>query len=331
MLTGDFYRDILLTPAKKGGVLYVVSGYATATMVARHMQDMHEKKLSGVEIRLIVGMTAKEGILDTNHKGICALVEKSGDNKFNCRYIQDGKPPVHAKTYAWFNGKTPVCGYVGSANYTQTAFFGRQQEAMDKSDPREILRYYETLETVSVPCDHSDAQGLIKEDADVKTLRQDSENAGELLANRESVTTSLLNKSGDLPQRSGLNWGQRPEESRDPNQGYIRLPSEIYKGNFFPETGHVFALHTDDGQMMLCARAQSGGKAIHSVESNSFVGEYFRRRLNVPLGAPVLLKHLQTYGRTDVTFYKIEEESYLMDFSPSAGKTACNGNMPTGK
>ena len=45
------------------------------------------------------------------------------------------------------------------------------------------------------------------------------------------------------------------------------------------------------------------------------LGEYFRNRLGLANGAYVHSSDLMTYGRTDVAFYKIDEEQYYMDFS----------------
>jgi hypothetical protein len=48
---------------------------------------------------------------------------------------------------------------------------------------------------------------------------------------------------------------------------------------------------------------------------NSLLGEYFRNRLGLPNGAFVTKADLDRYGRTDVVFYKFDDEEYLMDFS----------------
>ncbi|MGI9307363.1 MAG: restriction endonuclease PLD domain-containing protein [Gammaproteobacteria bacterium] len=317
MLTDKFYQDVLLAPVKRGATLYIVSGYATAAMAARHMQDIHKRReISDVKICLIIGMTAKDGISETNHRGICSLVKKPAHkHQFECRYIPEDQKPVHAKTYAWFDGGNPICGFVGSANYTQSGFFSGQREAVEKSSPREILQYYKKMEKISRPCSHADVQGLIKEDEDAKYLREDSNGGDSGSGNMKSIISSLLDKSGNLPKRSGLNWGQRPEARREPNQAYIRLPVVISRTGFFPARGQHFTLHTDDGQVMLCNIRQDDGKAIHSTQSNSIIGTYFRHRLGVPLGELVLKEHLLNYGRTDITFYKIDDENYFMDFS----------------
>ena len=60
---------------------------------------------------------------------------------------------------------------------------------------------------------------------------------------------------------------------------------------------------------------QQNDKAITTPASNALLGEYFRNRLGLGNGAYIEKRHLQAYGRMDVTFYKIDDEQYYMDFS----------------
>ena len=60
---------------------------------------------------------------------------------------------------------------------------------------------------------------------------------------------------------------------------------------------------------------QQNDKAITTPENNSKLGEYFRYRLGLANGAFVTKEDLLRYGRTDVDFYKIDDEQYYMDFS----------------
>ena len=311
MLEGDFYESVLI-PVKDGSSLYIVSGYATPAMASRHIKDIVDRKFSKIDIHLIIGMTAKDGIGTTNHKEFCSLVKNSGIKSFQCAYVPDGEPPVHTKAYAWFHGKDPLCGYIGSANYTQTGFFFNQKEAMEESDPQEILDYYETVQKTAILCDHKDMFRLVKDDK--RSLsRPNVDGLESWVVGQNSVICTLLDESGNLPKGpSGLNWGQR--SGREPNQAYIRVPSNIQKG-FFPSRGYYFSMHTDDGEMFICSVRQDGDKAIQSSQNNSLLGKYFRRRLGVPLGDKVEKSHLEKYGRTDITFYKIDDENYMMDFS----------------
>jgi len=134
-----------------------------------------------------------------------------------------------------------------------------------------------------------------------------------MFINNQHIKVSFLDKNGFLPTKSGLNWGQRP--GRERNQAYIKLSSNIYNSNFFPERGIHFIIETDDGESFTATRAQANGKAIETPENNSILGVYFRRRLGLPLGSFVEKIHLLNYGRTDIDFYKINEYRYKMDFS----------------
>lgn len=132
-------------------------------------------------------------------------------------------------------------------------------------------------------------------------------------ASNTSVRISLLDRNGLLPGRSGLNWGQRP--GREPNQGYIRIPLPVAKTKFLPDVGRRFFLHTDDGVALECVRAQQWGKAIECPYDNSILGRYFRNRLGVPSGGAVTADHLKAYGRSDIILWRIDAETFWMDFS----------------
>ena len=315
MLTDRLFREVLLAPAEEGAnTLYVVSGYASAGMADRHFDSIGKTLKGGtkpsVEVNLIVGMTAADGISESNHNGFCSLA--SGDLKgaFRCAYLLES-PPTHAKMYAWFRNNKPVAGYVGSANYTQQGFFSAQREAMSRENPDEILAYYRKMAGLSCLCTHPDAQGIVKKDERFAPSPESGE-AGSEEKGASPVLLSLLTASGRIHDAGGLNWGQRT--GRNPNQAYIPIHQGNCPEGFFPEWMEHFTVQTDDGQFFNCSRSQQGGKAIHSTKNNE-LGEYFRHRLGVPLGRKVTKEDLEKYGRTDVGFYKLDEDDYYMDFS----------------
>ena len=111
------------------------------------------------------------------------------------------------------------------------------------------------------------------------------------------------------------NWGQRPNERRNPDQAYLPVNGELKSTSFFPDRPIHFTVLTDDGEIIQCVRAQDGGKAIHTPHDNSEIGRYIRKRLGVPSGARVSTKDLLKYGRTHIDVYKIDGENFFMDFS----------------
>ena len=118
-----------------------------------------------------------------------------------------------------------------------------------------------------------------------------------------------------VPSVSGLNWGQRV--GRNENQAYLAVPVSVQQTGFFPPIGDHFMMNCDDGTSFVCVRAQQNGKAIHTPYDNSLLGKYFRSRLGVEFGDPVLMVHLINYGRTSVDVFKDGENKYYLDFAQS--------------
>lgn len=314
MLTNGLFEAVLLKPARDGcDRLLIVSGYASAAMASRHLEAMgNDSRLSHVRIELIVGMTPLSGVSVSNHKGFQSLSLRS-QGRFACSYVTES-PPVHAKVYTWCRGDKPVRAFVGSANYTQAAFVS-QREAMSECDPKVALEYYESLVPATIFCTHHDVERRVRihMEYDREPPLWEREGDRPVKPKAESVTLPLLQRDGRIHSRGGLNWGQRP--GREPNQAYIPVPMDIARSGFFPPVGVHFTVLTDDGGLLICTRAQQDGKAIETPLNNSELGRYFRRRLGVPSGAFVTEQDLERYGRTDVTFYKLDDETYYMDFS----------------
>lgn len=324
MHKNQLFETVLSNPPDKGAdSLFIVSGYASAAMALHHLQAIRAAE-KNISVRLIVGMCPQDGIAESNHKAFQQLMLEQFPKNFECSYVI-APPGVHSKIYAWFNGENPVCGFVGSANYSQNAFRGRQLEVMEKSDPSECRAYYESLLRDSMYCTCEEIQDSItifddlefaRRRAGVKAgIKQVEATPVDRYAGLPSIEVSLLDNNNKLPQASGLNWGQR--EGREPNQAYIRLSSPVISSDFFPERAAQFTVLTDDGKVLICTRAQDNGKAIETPQNNSLIGEYFRHRLSLPNGARVSKSDLDRYGRTSVRFFKIDDETYIMDFSNS--------------
>jgi hypothetical protein len=322
MLSDAFYEKVLIEPILEGAdKIRIISGYATSAMAFHYLNDLKNRRYLA-SIDLIIGMCVRDGLSLSNHNGFKKLVAEESEysRNFKCSYIYTGKP-VHSKIYAWFRGDTFQKAFIGSANFTQTAFNYREKDILSVDVDETINDYLENVELSSIYCNHTDAESLVTIYNDkeyYKNATREELEETEAIPGTTSlpkVVLSLLDRRGELPGRSGLNWGQRPELGREPNQAYIRIPSEINRTDFFPERPIHFTVNTDDGKVLYCARAQDEGKAIQTPYNNSLLGEYFRNRLGLPNGAKVTKEDLLRYGRTDVVFYKIDDETYYMDFS----------------
>ena len=304
MLITDLYNDILIKPAQAPEIdrLKIISGFATASLADRHMEQLGQMK-KALNVELIVGMTSSMGIERVQHLGLQSLARDIPHNiNFSCRYVCDA-PPVHAKAYCWCSGEKPIFAFVGSANYTLTAFSTRQTEAMTDADAGLVAAFHESVNLKTISCLEAGVANKI-------TLRQTRRPKEK---SEDSVELSLLTRNGDTPTASGINWGQR--DNRDRDQAYINISAEINKTGFFPERRVRFVVQTDDDQSFVMVRAQDSGKGLHTTKSNALLGRYLRKRMGVSSGEYVTRQHLLDYGRSTVTFTKIDDETYLMDFS----------------
>lgn len=118
----------------------------------------------------------------------------------------------------------------------------------------------------------------------------------------------------EVPQKSGLNWGQR-DVRQNKDEACLNCP-EKYNGTFFPQEQKPFRVVTDDGVEFIMKVTGKPAKNLQVDGSLAPLGEYFRKRLKVRLGDPVTIDHLKAYGRLDVVFEK-RDDYYFMDFSPT--------------
>ena len=306
MLTDNLFQETLIKPAleSKHDRLQIVSGFATANMAARHLEALMDHEIQA-SVELIVGMTGLAGLENAQHQAFCELAQQAQNGlDFSCRYVIRSEAPVHAKAYVWWTDAIPQLAYCGSANYTMTGFMRRQKEAVSVADPIAVSSFYDSCLASTVDCND--------ESVGEHVTLLDSRQTGDERTEDEVNLSFLSSQTGETHQTSGLNWGQRGTRNR--NEAYIPIQSEYY--DFFPDIGEHFTALTDDEFPLILVRRQQDGKALHTPQSNAILGMYFRRRLGLPSGAFVHKQDLLDYGRTDVTFIKIDDETYFMDFSP---------------
>jgi len=250
-------------------------------------------------------------------------MESSYSTNFKCSYIYKF-PAVHSKLYIWYKNNVLYKSFIGSINYTQNAFSTNQREIAAEIFDKNVCEYFNEIEKDSIFCHHLDTESLIQIYNDKRYYKRHPNeevlNSGKNEPPKDDsiqqVTISLLSsRNGEVQNIGGLNWGQR--EGRNPNQAYIQLPPDVYRSNFFPLRSQHFTVVTDDSKTFICTRAQksSEGQAIETPHNNSLLGEYFRNRLGLSNGSFISRQDLENYGRTDVTFYKFDDENYYMDFS----------------
>ncbi len=321
MILNDIAKTLLFDPLSHDvNELYIISGYATPTMLSWYIKNLYHKTLTPIRIYLLVGMVPFDGISVSVHEGFIQLVRSEQPQeieKLECSYIYDA-PAVHSNLLIWAKDRSPVLAFSGSANFVQSSFVGRhRQEVMNECDPHEALEYYHSLIERSIYVHHAEVEEyvIIHPAHAVLDLENTLIDGFDLMVQQgyQTVTLSLITRSGETGKRSGLNWGQRP--GRNPNEAYISLPSRIAKSGFFPLEKRHFTAITDDRHQLILRIEQQNDKAITTPARNSDLGEYFRNRLGLANGAYITRADLERYGRTNVVFLKLDEETYYLDFS----------------
>lgn len=308
-------EKILIQPALDGAnELRIISAYASPSMASWHMEKLKELQLDNVNIKLIVGMCPYDGLSLVAHKGFQKLHQEIDAQvdapQFTCQYIYKS-PPAHSKMYLWYKNGKPVCAFTGSANYTLKGFSKECEELMLECSIDEAVFYFHSMESKSIYCIDEEVENYIRIYRDQPIANYEIMNADN--PKEQSITLSFLSKTGEVAKSSGLNWGQR--EGRNPNQAYIPFPSKYSKGDFLPLNKRHFTVVTDDGMSMILRVEQDNNKAITTPGNNAELGQYFRDRLGLDSGALIKREDLIRYGRTDVTFIKLDDEHYIMDFS----------------
>ncbi len=317
LFSKDLFKTVLLIPANDYDKLCVVSGFATAAMARNHIDTIKNVFKKDINIDLIVGMTPQTGI-GISHHSIFKTLTDDVNIPFNCSYVEMRYPPVHSKIYIWLRKNEPKLSFSGSANYTQNAFFSAQKEALSQCEPKSAYDYFEKLTKYTIKCNHIEAEEYCKQDVIVK---KEGYSVGTGTESLEVCELPLIStKTGEIQEAAGLNWGQssalkNPKNPRNKNDAYLAVPIEIRRKKFFPPREQYFSVRTDDGYAITCVIAQDYGKAIHTPNDNSELGIYFRARLGVELGKKIETADLDRYGRRSVTFVKLDEEDYYMDFS----------------
>lgn len=310
--TNGAVEKILFAPIKeRADKLCILASDATPSMASWLLKSYEEIGISDVTVELIITDTLNKGMDKNSHESFRELHGTRYSDKwgnFSCNYLIQPFGMEIGNYCIWLKEDIPVKAYEFLVPFTQQYFLHENEEDIKEIDMDFAYEIYGEVEKRSMYCTHAEVEEYI--------VFRSSDNSmdGQITEDNENyVCLSLLAKGGNIGKKSGLNWGQRGK--RNKNEAYIPLPSYVAKSGFFPLNKQHFLVVTDDHHTLQLRVEQQNDKAITTPASNALLGEYFRNRLGLCNGAYVRKEDLLAYGRTDVTFYKIDEEQYYMDFS----------------
>ena len=166
MITTDITRTVLFDPLVLDvNELYIVSGYATPTMLSWYIKNLYHKTRTPIKISLLVGMVPFDGLSVSVHEGFVQLIRDDKPQeiqKLECSYIYDD-PAVHSSLFIWAKDGVPQRAFAGSAYFVQSSFVGHhQQETMELCNPKEAMRYYESLIGRSIYAQHAEIEEYVQ-------------------------------------------------------------------------------------------------------------------------------------------------------------------------
>lgn len=136
------------------------------------------------------------------------------------------------------------------------------------------------------------------------------------LSQSPSLSISLLNRFGQVPERSGLNWWNAGGRPRKLDEVYIPLPRHyageaavVFGGTVVGTRFHAYLVSTDEWITLRLEgtvdRENRLAKQIASDGDKTRLGSWLLRDcLQLPARHVVTARDLLTYGNTSVTFVR---------------------------
>lgn len=313
--------------------LTIISGYIGAETVAMLAQ------YSNIKFEIVYGMYASDGISKALHDTLVDLQSKMPWVEIKYSLI-----PVHSKIYCWSKNDVITEVLVGSANFSIN---GLRRDYKETLYPISSLAYEE----------YTDYKNYILNRSIPCNVATKFKNAPETpVGNTQPFVTqgicriNLLDSTGNVPSKSGLNWGKSNGNVVD-GDAYLPIKVEYIKTfpDLFPQKKYVNGIVNtsslgkitrandvvefiwDDKKSMI--GLLEGNNTIKDVvypnklcssNSKKELGDYIRGRIEKKLGKsifnastiPVITKDiLNQYGRTHIDISKIGEGIYYLDFS----------------
>lgn len=245
----------------------------------------------------------------------------------------------HSKCYVWLKDNVPLRALVGSANFSSNGLNSDYRETLFEVDERQssfINSYIDIILQSAKPCTEFTIDDRFEETTAEQRRRELEADYVQGIAK-----LSLLQNNGDMPLRSGLNWGMSEESHVRPNDAYIAIRKDVIRMHpelFMPrhelppgETSRgnldeVVELIWDDGEIMQARFegtqiiAELGNqkypKQLASFPNKDILGGYIRRRLSVASETPVTKQDLLSYGTTNIELSLLQEGVYTASFKP---------------
>lgn len=325
------YSDI----AKKSNKLFVISGYVGAEII-KNLSEFPQD----VQFEVIYGMYGSDNISEPLHKKLVEL-----NNTLPNVHIRYSTVPIHSKIYCWFNDDEIIGGLIGSANFTINGLRKDFKETLcdfQENNIDEYKRYFKYVCDHSIPCD--DYRVTLRK---FKRISTNADTKEQPFFSKGICRISLLDNHGEVPMKSGLNWGcssghvKKGDAYLKITRNYIKqfptlFPQKKYvngiintdtKGKVNRENDEVELIWDDGTSMVGLMEGQNivdgviYPKQLSTSPNKNIMGEYIRKRLGITsLEYVITKKDLDVYGRTSIDISIIGDGIYYLDFGVNKRK-----------
>lgn len=321
MLFKENLEDLIFTRHEKFNVdqLVIVSGYIGPNPI---------KKLRKIPLdcSVIYGMYGERNCVNSALHTQVVDYQSSYDN-INIYY---SKSAIHAKAYIWLLDQKPVTALIGSANFSTKGLNTPWREILaeaSKDISQKLNEYKNKIIEDSLLC--------ISDDVVICTGKT-RETKDETFDPNICTMTLLDPSTNETHGGHGLNWGHSEGSHVNIDDANIPIRSNHVNNypHFFPQKQSApsedseggrpqrhndpIEIIWDDNTLMrglLEGNRKNFPKQISSFPQKNIIGIYFRERLGLNRGEFITKRHLESYGRTDISVSLVEEGIYYFDFS----------------
>jgi HKD family nuclease len=280
-------------------------------------------------VSVVIGRAIEEGLTSA---AIYYFSQLDKILSINGGGIRISNVPFHSKLYLSKTGKNKRF-WLGSSNCTENGLFSWHEaniEVIDKSAITQATRIFNELFINSKPVN---SVKVVKHRWKIKSGAALSFSTSPDFPAEEPDTfeLSLLDNTGKVPEKSGLNWWNASGRPRKPDEVYIpiRKSALIAMRNVlgFVKRGDEIDAITHDGftfKVKFAGSEAKDGIDPKNLESSgelTIFGKWIlRKALKICPYTLVTKEILERYGRTSLTFYKLTQPDgkpmLYIDFSP---------------
>lgn len=330
---GGNFRAILDSEFTRANGVSVASGYASLDVIRAFNDSFVEIAKNGGVSKLLLGMAFYEGLsqkkLDTANLLNEELIKFNNGSGV---YVTNGRR-YHGKVYYFDHGESNSI-YVGSSNFSASGTKSNIEctiPVLDFDQQNKIVSFLDELYSTDYSVLISDAEITVP--SKKKVVLKGVENLWHNLKRFDpnSIDRSQLPKF-EFPldriaekEKSNLNiyfgkgrWN-RTTGKITPRPWYeieLIASNDLNSQEYYPKGD--FSAYTDDGYIIPMRTQGDFYKNIRSRNSLQILGIWLKGKLErngvLKKYQPVTLDTLAEYGNSTLTFYKIEEGRYFMEF-----------------